>query len=127
MRESSNVLRRILWFPFALLSAVLLVTLAVANREPVRLVLDPFKPDAPVIFMTLPLYAYLLGALILGVMLGGAAVWFGQGRWRKTARLKTQDAMRWQAEADRLARERDAQVAGVRPALGSMLVSGGKR
>jgi uncharacterized integral membrane protein len=121
------VLKRILWFPFALLSAVLLVTLAVANRDPVRLVLDPFKPDAPVIFMTLPLYAYLLSALILGVMLGGAAVWFGQGRWRKTARLKTQDAMRWQAEADRLARERDAQVAAVRPALGSMLVSGGKR
>jgi uncharacterized integral membrane protein len=121
------VLRRILWFPIALLSAVLVVTLAVANREEVRLVLDPFKPDAPVIFLKLPLYVYLLSALILGVMLGGAAVWFGQGRWRKTARLKTQDAMRWQAEADRLARERDAQVAAGRPAVGSMLTSIGKR
>jgi uncharacterized integral membrane protein len=80
------VLRRILWFPIALVAAVLLVTLAVANRDPVRMVLDPFRPDAPVISMTLPFYAYLLGALTLGVILGGAATWFGQGRWRKTAR-----------------------------------------
>jgi uncharacterized integral membrane protein len=113
------VLRRILWFPIALVSAALLVTLAVANREPVRLVLDPFKPDAPVIFMTLPLYAYLLGALIAGVMMGGAAVWLGQGRWRKTARVKTQDAMRWQAEADRLVRERDVNVTALRPMIGN--------
>ncbi len=121
------MIRRILWFPIALLSAVLVVTLAVANRKPVLLVLDPFKPEAPVISLELPLYVYLLGALILGVMLGGAAVWFGQGRWRKTARLKTQDAMRWQAEADRLARERDAQVAAGRPMLGTLLTNGGKR
>ncbi len=113
------MLRRILWFPIALVSAALLVTLAVANREPVRLVLDPFKPDAPVIFMTLPLYAYLLGALIAGVVMGGAAVWLSQGRWRKTARVRTQDAMRWQAEADRLARERDASVTAHRPLLGN--------
>lgn len=117
------MLRRILWFPIALVSAALIVTLALANRDPVRLVLDPFKPDAPVIFMTLPLYAYLLGALILGVLLGGAAVWFGQGRFRKAARLKAQDAMRWQAEADRLSRERDANVTALRP----MITSGGKQ
>lgn len=117
------MLSRILWFPFALASAALIVTLAVANRDPVRLVLDPFKPDAPVIFMTLPLYAYLLGALILGVVLGGASVWFGQGRWRKTARIKSQDAMRWQAEADRLSRERDVNVTALRPQISN----GGKQ
>ena len=111
------MLRRILWFPIALVAAVLLVTLAVANREPVRMVLDPFRPDAPVISMTLPFYAYLLGALTLGVILGGVSTWLTQGRWRKTARVKSQDAMRWQAEADRLARERDGQVAGSRPLL----------
>ena len=100
------MLRRILWFPIALVAAVLLVTLAVANREPVRLVLDPFKPDAPVISISLPFYAYLLGALTIGVILGGLSTWLTQGRWRRTARAKSQDAMRWQAEADRLARTR---------------------
>ncbi len=111
------MLRRLVWFPIALVAAVLLVTLAVANRDPVRLVLDPFRPDAPVISMSLPLYAYLLGALTLGVILGGLATWFGQGRWRRTARVKAQDAMRWQAEADRLARERDSSVGSARPML----------
>jgi uncharacterized integral membrane protein len=123
------MLRRILWFPIALVSAVLLITLALANRKPVQLVLDPFKPDAPVISLELPLYAYLLGALIVGVLAGGTAVWWTQGRWRKTARVKTQDAMRWQAEADRLARERDVQVAAGRtaPSAGTLLAMSSKR
>jgi len=111
------VLRRLIWFPIALVAAVLLVTLAVANREPVRMVLDPYLPDAPVISLTLPFYAYLLGALMIGVILGGISTWLTQGRWRRTARVKTQDAMRWQAEAVRLARERDTQIAASRPML----------
>jgi hypothetical protein len=110
------VLRRLLGFPIALVAAIFLVTLAVANREPVRMVLDPFRPDAPVISLTLPFYAYLLGTMTIGVILGGISTWMTQGRWRRTARVKAQDAMRWQAEADRLARERDAQVAA-RPML----------
>ena len=114
------MLRRLVWFPIALVAAALLITLAVANRDPVRMVFDPFRPDAPVISVTLPFYAYLLGALTIGVVLGGVAAWLGQGRWRKTARLKTQDAMRWQAEADRLSRERDAQVAVSRPLVGAV-------
>ena len=104
------MLRRFIWFPVGLATAVLLVSLAVANRKKVLLVLDPFKPDAPVLSVELPLYVYLLGALTLGVLLGGISTWLTQGRWRKTARVKTQDAMRWQAEADRLSRERDATV-----------------
>jgi uncharacterized integral membrane protein len=106
------VLRRFLWVVLAVPAAVVLVTLAVANREPVRLVLDPFRPESPALSIALPLYAYLLGALILGVVLGGVATWATQGRWRRTARSKSQDAMRWQAEADRLSRERDQRVEG---------------
>jgi uncharacterized integral membrane protein len=106
------VLRRFLWVVLAVPASVVLVTLAVANREPVRLVLDPFRPESPALSIALPLYAYLLGALILGVVLGGVATWATQGRWRRTARSKSQDAMRWQAEADRLSRERDQRVEG---------------
>lgn len=104
------MLKRALWFLLAVPVAVILVTIAVANREPVRLVLDPFRPEAPVLSLSLPFYAYLLIALTLGVVLGGVATWMTQGRWRRTARLRTQDAMRWQAEADRLTRERDSNV-----------------
>ena len=104
------MLRRLVWVVLAVPAAIVLVALAVANRTPVRLVLDPFRPEAPILSLSLPLYAYLLGALTLGVVLGGMATWMTQGRWRRTARSKSQDAMRWQAEADRLSRERDSRV-----------------
>jgi uncharacterized integral membrane protein len=108
------VLKRLVWTLVGLPLAVVLIALAVANRAPTRLVLDPFRPEAPALSVQLPLYAYLIGALMLGVALGGLATWLSQGRWRRTARARSQDAMRWQAEADRLARERDLRVDGLK-------------
>jgi hypothetical protein len=99
------VLRRAAWLLLALPAAIVLITLAVSNRHGVRLILDPFRPDDPVLSLVLPLYAYLLAALILGVILGGAAAWMTQGRWRRVARRRTAEALQWQAEADRLSRE----------------------
>jgi uncharacterized integral membrane protein len=103
------MLRRFFWVLVAFPVAVLLVTLAVANRHPVRLVLDPFRPDEPILSLVLPFYAYLLGVLLMGIVIGGGAVWLAQARWRRTARRRAAEAQRWQAEADRLARERQAQ------------------
>jgi uncharacterized protein HemY len=108
------VLRRIVWLLIAFPAGLLLVTLAVINRHDVRLVLDPFRPETPVISIVAPFYAYLFVTLLLGVLLGGAAMWFSQGRWRRHARQHGRSAARWQAEADRLTRERDA-AAGKRP------------
>jgi uncharacterized integral membrane protein len=104
------MLRRIVWFFVAFPVAILLITLAVANRHGVRLVLDPFRPGDPVISLLLPFYAYLLGALLVGVVIGGAATWMTQAGWRRSARQRAADAHRWQAEADRLTRERDRQL-----------------
>ena len=87
-------------------AAAILLTLAVANRHAVRLVLDPFRPDEPVLFVMLPLYAYLIGAMLLGVLVGGLGVWLGQARWRRSARRQGAEVQRWRAEADRLERER---------------------
>jgi hypothetical protein len=108
------MVRRIIWFAVALPAAVVLITLAVVNRHGVRLVLDPFRPDAPVISLVLPFYAYLFGMLLIGIVIGGAAVWLTQARWRRSARRRAAEAQRWQAEADRLTRERQAQVAATR-------------
>lgn len=104
------MLKRIISLLVAFPAAVVLIALAVANRQPVRLALDPFKPEAPVVSLELPFYAYLFGMLILGILIGGFAVWMSQGRWRRTARVRSVEASRWHAEADRLTRERDAQV-----------------
>jgi len=104
------VLRRVLWLLLAVPAAALLVTVAIANRHPARLILDPFRPEAPVLSLQLPFYAWLFIVLIGGVILGGAATWMTQSKWRRTARSRALDALRWQAEADRLARERDRNV-----------------
>ena len=105
------MLRRFVWILVAFPVAVLLITLAVANRHGVRLVLDPFRSDEPVLFLVLPFYAYLFGVLLLGIVIGGLPTWLTQARWRRTARRRAAEAQRWRAEADRLTRERQAQAA----------------
>ena len=74
------MLRRVLSLLVALPISILLVTLAVTNRHDVRLVLDPFRPDDPVLSLVLPLYVYLLGTLLIGIIIGGIATWMAQAR-----------------------------------------------
>ncbi len=102
------MLGRIIGLIIGFIATVFLVTLAVANRHPAKLVLDPFNPENPVLAVELPFYAYLFAMLIAGVVLGGFATWMGQSKWRRTARGRTQESIRWRAEAERLAREREA-------------------
>jgi hypothetical protein len=106
------VLKRIIWLLVAFPAAVLLITLAVANRHVVRLVLDPFRPEAPALSLALPFYGYLFGALLLGVVAGGMSTWLSQGHWRKAARSRGAEAKRWRLESERLTRERDAGLSG---------------
>ena len=101
------MLRRVVWIAVGAPIALLLITLALANRHSVRLVLDPFRPENPVLSLVLPFYAYLFGALLIGVVVGGMATWMSQSRWRRSARQRTAEAYRWHAEADRLSRERE--------------------
>lgn len=105
------MVRRLVWLFVALPVAAILITLAVANRHPVRLVLDPFRPETPVLSLELPFYAYLFIVLMTGVILGGIATWATQSKWRRTARSRALDAMRWQAEANRLVREQERGAA----------------
>lgn len=99
--------RRLFGSAFVLLALAVLVTLAVTNRKIVPLVLDPFTPDNPVLALELPFFAYLIGMLIIGAVVGGLAVWLSQAKWRKLARQRAQDSMKWKGEVDRLQRERD--------------------
>ena len=105
------MLRRASKYLLAVPAAIVLLTLAVINRQGVRLVLDPFRPDEPALYVMLPFYAYLIGMLLIGSVIGGLAVWVTQGRWRRTARRRGAEAQRWRAEADRLARQRRAGLA----------------
>lgn len=82
--------------------AALVVLLAMANRAPVTLSVDPFVAGLPLFSLTLPLYMAILGAVMAGVIIGGIATWFGQGKHRKAARVNRRQCEALQAEADRL-------------------------
>lgn len=96
----------------ALPIALVLILLAVANRTPVLLSLDPFAPDAPEIGLTVPLFAVILGSVAIGVILGGVGSWMAGGKHRRARRRSARDVNRLEAETERL---RAAMAAG-RPA-----------
>ena len=84
---------------------VVLVALAVVNRKPALLVLDPFGGAEPNLSIEAPLFLLLLGGFALGLVVGGLATWLGQSKWRRTARAGAREARDWRREADRLEKE----------------------
>jgi hypothetical protein len=82
-----------------------LVALAVVNRKPALLILDPLGGSEPGLSLEAPLFLFLLGAFALGLVIGGIATWLGQGKWRRLAREETRQARDWRRQADRLEKE----------------------
>lgn len=78
---------------------VLLVVFAVANRHFVTVSFDPFNSIDPSVAVTMPLFAVIILAAILGVATGGMATWFRQRHWRRAARQHEADARRARSEA----------------------------
>jgi uncharacterized integral membrane protein len=71
--------------------AIILIALAVANRELVAFTLDPFNPGNPALTVQLPLFVFLFLALAIGLVVGSAATWVKQGRYRRLARQRAQE------------------------------------
>ncbi len=92
---------------------IVLIVLSVANRNEATLALNPFRPSDTVLSVSAPLFVFLFGALILGMIIGSLATWFTQGKHRKKARREAKEAVKWHTEADRQ-RERADSVAGHR-------------
>ena len=82
--------------------AVLVVLLAVANRAPVRISLDPFSQDAPEFATEVPLYAVIFAAVMLGVVIGGTATWLAQGKHRRARRQYRRETQHLKTETERL-------------------------
>lgn len=72
--------------------AIILVALAVANRAPAAFTLDPFNPGNPALTWQLPLFVLLFAAIVAGMVIGSFATWLKQGRYRKLARQRSQEA-----------------------------------
>ncbi|MEQ9142969.1 MAG: LapA family protein [Parvibaculaceae bacterium] len=89
--------------------------LAVANRHRVLFSLDPFSPDNPALALEVPLFAVVLFAVLLGILIGGAAAWTRQGRWRKEARQKRRDVKRLEDEVSETTRNLPVSTASRSP------------
>lgn len=98
--------------------AVLVVLLAVANRAPVTLSLDPFSQEAPEFSTQLPLFAVIFAAVVVGVLIGGTATWLSQSKHRQARRRFRREASRLRDETERL-RAQQRSAAGLPPALPS--------
>jgi len=88
--------------------AVIIVAFAVANRQAVTVSFDPLSSAAPAYAATLPLFVLIFVLMILGVIVGGVAAWFRQGKWRRVARRLESDVRDLHAEIDAIRRHEHA-------------------
>lgn len=86
--------------------AIMLIVLCVANREPVRLALNPFQPSDTVLSVTGPLFLMLFLALLVGMVIGSIGTWFAQAKYRRQARQEARAA---------IARDKQAPSGSARP------------
>lgn len=82
--------------------ALFLLGLAVANRENVRVVLDPLPGNGPLFETNAPLFLVAFAAAIIGIVAGSLVTWWSQGRHRQSARQARAETERLRQEATRL-------------------------
>ena len=97
-QSGGGVFRKIVAAVILIPLAVVIIAFAVANRHMVTVSLDPFSAEAPAATFTLPLFALVIGLLILGVVIGGVASWLRHGRLRRALRRLDREAAALRAE-----------------------------
>lgn len=91
-------MRKFLTGLFLIPLGVFFIVFAFANRRLVTVTFDPFGGSDPHTGVTLPLFILIIAVAIFGVVAGSVATWFGQRRWRHTARQYETDAREAQVE-----------------------------
>lgn len=80
------MLRKIAILVIVVPLAAIIIAFAVANRHAVTVAFDPFSAANPAYAATVPLFVLIFILVILGVIVGGAAAWLRQAKWRRVAR-----------------------------------------
>ncbi|MFK7902721.1 MAG: LapA family protein [Nitratireductor sp.] len=117
------MIRKLFFLFISVPIAVVLILLSVANRTPITLSLDPFRPESPAYAITAPFFVYVFVALITGLLIGAVITWLSQGRHRKRAKYEHNQVEKWKAEAenskkraDELAAEKTNELLGLEAA-----------
>ena len=96
-------------YAFLALLAIVLITLAIANRGMVELKLLPLALTDLLGFqerITLPLYAVIFGSIIVGLLIGFVWEWLREWRIRRTAERRARELRVMERENARLRREK---------------------
>ena len=72
----------------ALPMALLGIVIAIANRSPVRVSLDPTTADSSFLSVEVPLYVLIFLSIFIGMLIGSSTTWIKQRKWRKAARTE---------------------------------------
>jgi uncharacterized integral membrane protein len=86
------VMRKFLGALVVIPLGIFFVIFAVANRHLVTVSFDPFNSVTPTVAVRLPLFVVIIAVAMLGVLAGGMATWFRQGRFRRAARRSEAEA-----------------------------------
>jgi uncharacterized integral membrane protein len=82
--------------------AIVALVFAIANRQLVTVVFDPFGNDVQGLELRAPLFIVLLLAVMLGVVIGGIAAWLAQAKHRRAARQARADLAQMRADVERM-------------------------
>ncbi len=92
--------------------AILALAFAYANRHIVTVSFDPFAGvDGPAFSFDAPLFVVIILSLMIGIVSGSAATWFGQGRHRRLVRQLRIDSEKLKADLDAAKAKPGAMVA----------------
>jgi uncharacterized integral membrane protein len=94
MAKFKRILSLVVFVPLG----IILIVLAVANRQPITLALNPFAPQDSVLSVTAPFFLFIFVTLIVGMGIGAGVTWWKQGRYRRQARVEAREAVKWQSE-----------------------------
>jgi uncharacterized integral membrane protein len=92
-KASENDMQKFLTAVVLIPLGLIFIVFAVANRHLVTVSYDPLDPGDPMGTVQLPLFVLIIGVAILGVVAGGIATWFRQGKWRRAARRHQAEAI----------------------------------
>lgn len=105
---------------------IVVVALAVANRQAVTFTIPPQVGDGPLYSFSLPLFVLLFVVLLIGMLVGSFATWITQAKHRKQARLQKVEATKMTFEAQKQAERADSlaeTLTNEQKALGALGIS----
>lgn len=85
---------RFIRLTFLAVVTVVILALAVANRQSVPLYIDVLARRDEAHAIEAPLFFIILVSVIVGVIIGAAAMWAAQSRWRRQARLRAAEVQK---------------------------------